>query len=322
MDAVPGGGAQRAATFVGALARPPLVPEAKPAHVAFQVNATSQAFAPASVRVNGVPCALESKADLAAPVPPLLAPAEPHAAAGLRRSSAAERPVSVNGSQLIGVDGAPFTVMGANWFGFETGQTIVDGLWGNTYNALVSDFATVAWRFKLIGFNTIRLPFSFQAFAQTPRDPTYRTCSTVTEAAMRASVTPPGVSVPASTPLWWMPSPIAQTPGVCNDYVPRDSVKQRLLWAAKFLAANGFYVVLDDHLALDTLVRRGSEMIGNAAFGVVVFGCLCSSISPPPPFSGSGRPHRLGCGLEIARRRRRFRPRDEEPRHVRHFERA
>jgi hypothetical protein len=62
------------------------------------------------------------------------------------------------------------------------------------------------------------------------------------------------VSVPASAPLWRMPAPITQTPGVCNDYVPRDSVKQRLLWAASFLAANGFYVVLDDHMAYDTLV--------------------------------------------------------------------
>ena len=50
-----------------------------------------------------------------------------------------------------------------------TPNTIVDGLWGNVQDAVVADFATVAWRMKLLGFNTIRLPFSFQAFGQAPR---------------------------------------------------------------------------------------------------------------------------------------------------------
>ena len=283
MDLVDGA-APTAPSYVAAPSpRPRLSPGGLPAHVAFQVDAPSQAFAPTSIRVNGVACTLDSKADLSAPVPPLPTPSDPLTASGLRRSWAAERPVSTNGSQLIGVDGRPFTIVGANWFGFENGQTIVDGLWGNVQNAVVADFATVAWRFKLMGFNTIRLPFSFQAFAQTPRDPTYRTCGNVTEAAVRASVTPPGVSVPASAPLWRMPAPIVQTPGVCNDYVPRDSVKQRLLWAASFLAANGFYVVLDDHMAYDTLVseRREGGWVGKETT-VCVFVCVCPPHHTPP----------------------------------------
>lgn len=46
-------------------------------------------------------------------------------------------------------------------FGFETGSTSVDGLWQGP-NAITHNFDTVAWRIKLMGFNTIRLPFSFQ----------------------------------------------------------------------------------------------------------------------------------------------------------------
>ena len=318
MDAAAASDADAAsASFIAAADRPRLAPGGKPAHVAYQVNATSQAFAPAVVRVNGVACELASKADFAAPVPPLPVPADPLAAAGLRRSWAAERPVSVNGSQLVGVDGKPFTIVGANWFGFENGQTIVDGLWGNVQNAVVADFATVAWRLKLMGFNTVRLPFSFQAFAQTPRDPTYRTCGNVTDAAVRASVIPPGVTVPADAPLGRMPAPIAQTPGVCTDYVPRDSVKQRLLWAAKFLAANGFYVVLDDHMAYDTLVRRKGGGGVRREVCVFLIEKQIDHFQQPPFFSlGPRRPRRLGRRLEVARRRRRRRPGHQEQGHV------
>lgn len=51
------------------------------------------------------------------------------------------------------------TLQGINWFGFET-LAIVAGLW--TQAQISNDFQYVAWRIKLLGFNTIRLPFSFQ----------------------------------------------------------------------------------------------------------------------------------------------------------------
>ena len=50
-------------------------------------------------------------------------------------------------------------VQGINWFGFET-LAIVAGLW--TQPQISNDFQYVAWRMKLLGFNTVRLPFSFQ----------------------------------------------------------------------------------------------------------------------------------------------------------------
>ena len=46
-------------------------------------------------------------------------------------------------------------------FGFETSTTFVDGLWQGP-TALSEDFGTIAYRMQLLGFNTVRLPMSFQ----------------------------------------------------------------------------------------------------------------------------------------------------------------
>ena len=57
---------------------------------------------------------------------------------------------------------APERMQGVNWFGFETSATMVAGLWAGS-SSLTQDFKTVVWRFKLLGFNAVRLPFSFKA---------------------------------------------------------------------------------------------------------------------------------------------------------------
>ena len=66
------------------------------------------------------------------------------------------------GASFIGVDGKQFNFKGVNWFGFETDATMCDGLYAGT-TELTQDFAYVIWRMKLLGFNAVRLPFSFQA---------------------------------------------------------------------------------------------------------------------------------------------------------------
>lgn len=45
-------------------------------------------------------------------------------------------------------------------FGFNAHATYLHGLWAGQASAN-SDFAAIAWQFKLLGFNTIRLPFLF-----------------------------------------------------------------------------------------------------------------------------------------------------------------
>ena len=39
--------------------------------------------------------------------------------------------------------------------------------------------------------------------------------------------------------------------GVCNEQVPNNSVYARFLWVVRFLTHNGFYVVVENHLAVD-----------------------------------------------------------------------
>ena len=89
-----------------------------------------------------------------------------------------------------------------------------------------------------------------------PKDPKYATCHKVTPELMAASVAPPGVAAPAAAtmPVPKNPIPATRNYEVCNDYVPMDSQRNRFFWAMRYIASNGFYVVIDDHLAYDTLV--------------------------------------------------------------------
>lgn len=59
-------------------------------------------------------------------------------------------------------------LQGINWFGFNNGQTMLDGLWSGYQNATLGDFPTVLKRLKLLGFNGIRMPFTFQDLDRTP----------------------------------------------------------------------------------------------------------------------------------------------------------
>lgn len=56
--------------------------------------------------------------------------------------------------------GKQVNLHGVNWFGFNAHATYLHGLWAGQASAN-SDFAAIAWQFKLLGFNAIRLPFLF-----------------------------------------------------------------------------------------------------------------------------------------------------------------
>jgi hypothetical protein len=111
--------------------------------------------------------------------------------------------VGATGALLLASTGAPAALRGANWFGWENGQHNPDGLWafcddnstsskcaqdgevppwdfpspaigGAGQNAMqiyfwqrrmTNDFAAVVWRLRLLGFNAVRLPFTFAALA-------------------------------------------------------------------------------------------------------------------------------------------------------------
>ena len=156
-------------------------------------------------------------------------------------------PLRVNGASIVDASGATVELKGFNHFGFNNGATMVDGLWGS--DALSADFATVVQRQKLLGFNAVRLPFSFKDLAASPRSFTVDYCQLPTPEQVAASVTPPGQTPPGPAPA--LPAPPPRQPNKCNDYLPSSSTMDRFVWVVNFYANNGFYVLVDNHLRED-----------------------------------------------------------------------
>jgi endoglucanase len=62
-----------------------------------------------------------------------------------------------SGNLIVDSSGQPVRIAGINWFGFETGNFVVHGLWVRDYRDMLSQI-------KSLGYNTIRLPYSNQMF--------------------------------------------------------------------------------------------------------------------------------------------------------------
>lgn len=141
-------------------------------------------------------------------------------------------------------------LQGINWFGFNNGSTMLDGLWGQ--DALSKDFATVVHRLQLLGFNSVRLPFSFQDLHNLPAKDwcSHWQCPAGSEVAN--SVVPPGRRFSAAPTLPALPSPpVRCQTNTCNDYLPSSSTYERFCWVVHFFAHNGFCVLIDNHLRED-----------------------------------------------------------------------
>src|SRR5215469_5995639 len=60
-----------------------------------------------------------------------------------------------SGNQIIDSSGHTIRIAGINWYGFETTDEVVHGLWAQDYQSILKTI-------KNDGYNTIRLPFSNQ----------------------------------------------------------------------------------------------------------------------------------------------------------------
>ncbi|MFI6370969.1 cellulase family glycosylhydrolase [Streptomyces sp. NPDC050546] len=58
-----------------------------------------------------------------------------------------------SGRQILDAAGAPVRIAGVNWFGFETANHVVHGLWARDYKSMIDQM-------KSLGYNTIRMPYS------------------------------------------------------------------------------------------------------------------------------------------------------------------
>ncbi|MFJ2719631.1 cellulase family glycosylhydrolase [Streptomyces sp. NPDC087437] len=58
-----------------------------------------------------------------------------------------------SGRQILDASGQSVRIAGINWFGFETSNQVVHGLWSRDYKSMIDQM-------KSLGYNTIRLPYS------------------------------------------------------------------------------------------------------------------------------------------------------------------
>ncbi|MET7681513.1 cellulase family glycosylhydrolase [Streptomyces sp. NPDC005423] len=65
-----------------------------------------------------------------------------------------------SGRQILDAAGQPVRIAGINWFGFETANYVVHGLWSRDYKSMIDQM-------KSLGYNTIRLPYSDDIFKST-----------------------------------------------------------------------------------------------------------------------------------------------------------
>lgn len=66
-------------------------------------------------------------------------------------------PLSTSGNQIISQDGTPVRLQGISWFGFESNNFVLHGLWSRSYQSMMDQM-------KSLGFNVIRIPFCNQMF--------------------------------------------------------------------------------------------------------------------------------------------------------------
>ncbi len=177
-----------------------------------------------------------------ATVPTAAAPADPTGSA----------PHTVDDA-IVDAQGKVVHLHGINWFGFNNGKTMLEG--AETTDPLGGDFATVVLRLRALGFNAVRLPFSFKDLA-LPATPYAHSCTLPTTAAVAQSVAAGG-SAPA---LKALTAPPARTAGMCNDYLPSSSTRARFIYVVQFFIHNGFYVLIDNHLREDdTVLTAGKD---------------------------------------------------------------
>lgn len=60
-----------------------------------------------------------------------------------------------SGNQILDANNTPVRIAGINWYGFETKDEVIHGLWGQDYHDIIDTI-------KRLGYNTIRMPFSNQ----------------------------------------------------------------------------------------------------------------------------------------------------------------
>ncbi|EIE23036.1 hypothetical protein COCSUDRAFT_63419 [Coccomyxa subellipsoidea C-169] len=135
---------------------------------------------------------------------------------------------------------------GIGWYGFNAGLTAPGNL-SKGYDSMSQDFPTIVWRLKELGFNAIRLPYSFSHFQDPPADYT-RNCTEASNYVVRSSLVPKKLPNMKLAQYRLPNDDPPRVPGsICNIAMPGQSTRARYLWVVQYLIYQGFYVNLDFH---------------------------------------------------------------------------
>lgn len=135
-----------------------------------------------------------------------------------------------------------------------------DGLLDSA-SSFSQDFQTQVQRILSLGFNMVKIPFSFKDLAGLQPQSFITNCTLPTRAQLQSSVTNPNITVPPNRGIPALNATAATAiPGTCNSYLPNDSLLNRFLYVVDFLATNELYVVLSNNVIADNTVTTSPSM--------------------------------------------------------------
>lgn len=167
------------------------------------------------------------------------------------------------------------SIRGINWFGFNVGMGMVDGLWAGG-SAAATDFALITYQLRLLGYNAVRLPFTWKDLNMAPRS-FNKDCSALSvDFLKRRLISPHVVDKYSYKPLPGNVAPVRNTrTGSCNTYLPEQSGYSRLLFTIQTFISQGIYVVLDYQPMVSQMGRTVQSFCANSVFAAAQVTITC-----------------------------------------------
>lgn len=185
--------------------------------------------------------------------------------------------LTTSNDKIIDANNNEVILKGINWFGFNNSD-MLNGMWN--YDGLSGDFETTVLRLKALGFNAVRLPFTF-AILNGAIQSTYNrnNLAPASKAQLIVNLSNPAYSITGKN----LPA-LSYTSGqsYVNQYLPNTNVMARFIYVINFFAKNGFYVLIDNH-------SEDNSMTSNQAAWIANWKSLSSTINNGMPVTSSNR---------------------------------
>eukprot|EP00775_Hariotina_reticulata_P012217 gene12217-12355_t len=125
---------------------------------------------------------------------------------------------------------------------YNVARQMVDGL-GHGGSDAETDFSTIAYELRQLGYNTVRLPFRYRDLDYPyPKDYSV-SCWSMSQDDLKKRLLEPGAWTHKSLP--WNPAQMPKSSGQCNTYLPSSSTYDRMMYTIQSFISQGMYVILD-----------------------------------------------------------------------------